>query len=182
MNYEGFKNICKKRGTSATAVIAELGLTTANTGSWKNGGDPSAKVLKQLSERLDVTTDYLLGLTDKPTLDLSNMTLKDIEKFQDNINKKMKKLASEIQAGYGIVSNESKYDMRELMSEISILATGNELNDTPAPAGDFNEKEIELIRKYRLIPNPDKIFVDGALNLAYDKYMNGTKAKNAESA
>ena len=60
MFYEQLKKACLKRGTSPSALAQEFGLTTANTGKWKNGGKPSVDILIKFADRLGVSTDYLL--------------------------------------------------------------------------------------------------------------------------
>ena len=37
MFYDRLRALCKERGTSLTAVLKELGLSTGSTGSWKKG-------------------------------------------------------------------------------------------------------------------------------------------------
>jgi transcriptional regulator with XRE-family HTH domain len=58
--YSYLKKACAKNKTTPTAVAREVGITTANTGKWKNGGTPSVDILLKLSDRLSVSTDYLL--------------------------------------------------------------------------------------------------------------------------
>lgn len=70
MFYERLKQSCKKSGTTITAILREMNMNSANTSSWKNGGKPSTDVLVKLSERLNVSTDYLLtGKEKEPSLD-----------------------------------------------------------------------------------------------------------------
>ena len=64
MFYERLKNACKAKGTTPSVVTKEVGITTANTGRWKHGGMPSVEVLLKFAERLETSTDYLLGRTD----------------------------------------------------------------------------------------------------------------------
>lgn len=58
--YNQLKQACKKKGTSITAVLKKIGIGTANGTYWKNGSVPSSDIVVQLSEFLDVSTDYLL--------------------------------------------------------------------------------------------------------------------------
>ncbi len=60
MFYEQLKLACEQKGLSVTALLNKMGLSTSNTGKWKNGGFPSVDILIKLSSELDVTTDYLL--------------------------------------------------------------------------------------------------------------------------
>ena len=64
MFYERLKKACAKNNTNVTNLLKKLGMQTSNTGSWKNGGNPSIEVLKLIALELNVSTDYLLGLTD----------------------------------------------------------------------------------------------------------------------
>ena len=64
MFYERLKIACKAKGITASALAREAGLTTANTSKWKHGGMPSVEVLLKFAERLETTTDYLLGRMD----------------------------------------------------------------------------------------------------------------------
>ena len=60
MFYDNLKQACKKNGTSVTAILKKIGMGTANGTFWKNGSSPSGDVIVQLSELLNVSTDYLL--------------------------------------------------------------------------------------------------------------------------
>jgi Predicted transcriptional regulator len=53
--------LCKQKGTSISALLSEFGMSSGNTTSWKNGVTPKIDVVIKFAERLDVTTDYLLG-------------------------------------------------------------------------------------------------------------------------
>jgi len=65
MNYENFKIACKAKGLTITEYLESKGLTSANTGKYKKGGNPSVPLLIEMAVDLEVTTDFLLGLTDK---------------------------------------------------------------------------------------------------------------------
>jgi len=60
MFYEQLKIACARNNISPSALAREFGLSTANTGRWKNGGLPSVDILLKFAERLGVTTDFLL--------------------------------------------------------------------------------------------------------------------------
>ena len=69
MFYDQLKKACKANNTTVTALIKELGMSTGNGTSWKNGGVPSIEVLKKMAKRLKVTTDYLLEMDEDSTSD-----------------------------------------------------------------------------------------------------------------
>lgn len=60
MFYENLKKICKYQGTSPTRVLTELGMSTGNTGKWKNGAAPSIDIAYKIAQHLDVSLDYLV--------------------------------------------------------------------------------------------------------------------------
>ena len=62
VDYVRFEEMCKKKGTSPTAVTLNLGLSKGNATSWKNRGNPSVDILIKIAKELECSTDYLLGL------------------------------------------------------------------------------------------------------------------------
>lgn len=65
MDFNKFRTACAAKGTSPTALVTKLGLSSGNVTSWKNGGNPSIEILTKIAGELDVTTDYLLGAEQK---------------------------------------------------------------------------------------------------------------------
>ena len=55
------------QGMSQTELAQRCGLGEKGIWRYENGqGDPSADVLARISRELDISADYLLGLSDKP--------------------------------------------------------------------------------------------------------------------
>ena len=83
MFYNQLKQACKENGTSITAVLKKIGIGTANGTYWKNGSIPSSDIVVQLSEFLNVSTDYLLKGVDSSAQQLclpeNEQELTDIE-------------------------------------------------------------------------------------------------------
>ena len=80
MNYERFVELCNERNVSPTRVVLELGYERSSITRWKassvaNNGMCSlnSSMLLRIAEYFDVSTDYLLGVTNekKPTSNLS---------------------------------------------------------------------------------------------------------------
>jgi transcriptional regulator with XRE-family HTH domain len=70
----------EKYGWSQRELARLCGLGEAQVNKYENGQtDPSSKYLKALAEVLEVSTDYLLGLTDSPRGELAN-SLKEEER------------------------------------------------------------------------------------------------------
>lgn len=72
MFYERLKLLCQIQGVALSRLLIDIGLTPANTGKWKSGGKPSVDVLEQLADALNCTTDYLLGRSDSPSMEIPN--------------------------------------------------------------------------------------------------------------
>ncbi|MDE6500716.1 MAG: helix-turn-helix domain-containing protein [Ruminococcus sp.] len=72
MFWNNFYNICQAKGTTPNAVCKKLELSNAIATHWKNGTMPKADVLIKISELLECSTDYLLGLTDNPNSCIKN--------------------------------------------------------------------------------------------------------------
>ena len=64
MFYERLKELCKKRGTSVTALSKELGLSSGNVTNWKNGRNPKTDIALKIANHFGVSVEYLMGETD----------------------------------------------------------------------------------------------------------------------
>lgn len=60
MFYDNLRMICSEHGTTVTAVLRELGMSTGSTGKWKDGSIPKIDTVMQLSEHLNVSLDRLV--------------------------------------------------------------------------------------------------------------------------
>lgn len=78
MFYENFKSLCDNNGTTVTAVLKKLNISTSKGTAWKNGSVPNGEVLSRLASYFNVSTDYLLG---KDTKDVRNPATEDDIKF-----------------------------------------------------------------------------------------------------
>lgn len=64
MFYERLLETCAIKGLTVTGLLKELGLSTSKGTAWKNGSIPKGNTLNKIAERLEVSTDFLLGITD----------------------------------------------------------------------------------------------------------------------
>jgi len=81
---ENFKTKLKalrsERGISQNVLAQALGVTRAAVNAWEMGkGYPNAYCLAALSKYLNVTTDYLLGLTQTYSVDISTLPANERE-------------------------------------------------------------------------------------------------------
>lgn len=65
--YKRLDSLCKATGTSVTALLKSLNISTSKGTAWKNGSIPRADVLQKLATALHTTPAYLLGETDNPS-------------------------------------------------------------------------------------------------------------------
>lgn len=66
--YQIIEKLCKEKGTSPTALCTELTGSRGNLPTWQKGSI-NAESLKKIADYFDVSTDYLLGRTDKQKLE-----------------------------------------------------------------------------------------------------------------
>ena len=72
------KEIREKTGLTQTELAKKLGLTRSGVNAWEMGVSiPSAQYLIGLANLFKVSIDYLLGLDQKETIDVSSLTSDD---------------------------------------------------------------------------------------------------------
>lgn len=69
MFWNTFYTLCCKRGKSPNGVAKDLGISSGSITSWKQGKVPHHRTLLKLANYFNVTTDYLLGNTDRPAIE-----------------------------------------------------------------------------------------------------------------
>ena len=60
MFYTRVKTLCKEKNINVTNMLKELGMSTGNTGAWKQGKLPSGEILLKIAHYLDTSIDYLV--------------------------------------------------------------------------------------------------------------------------
>ena len=63
--YERLKAECEKQGLKITPLAIECAGSSGAIERWKKGSIPNGKTLIALAKKLNVSTDYLLGLVDE---------------------------------------------------------------------------------------------------------------------
>lgn len=69
MFYDILNNLCQSKGTTITALLKHLGLSTSKGTAWKNGSVPNGDILVQIVSYFNVSVDYLLGKDTSKTKD-----------------------------------------------------------------------------------------------------------------
>ena len=67
MFFNRFKELCDRKNISVYRACTDIGLNRAAVAKWKNGGKPNGNTAAKLAEYFEVTTDYLLGLSEDKT-------------------------------------------------------------------------------------------------------------------
>lgn len=60
MFYDRLQMLCKEQGTSVSAMLKELGLSTGSTGNWKKGQLPKGDVLLKIANYLQTSIDFIV--------------------------------------------------------------------------------------------------------------------------
>ena len=70
MFFEQLKRLCALKGTTPTAIVKKVGLSTSNVTSWKHGASPKTDILEKLAKELDVPVSAFFehGAATKPQL------------------------------------------------------------------------------------------------------------------
>lgn len=68
--HERFNKLKEKSGKTQTLIAEELGISKQQMSYYANGREPDYDTLIKIAELFDVSTDYLLGITDVPAKDV----------------------------------------------------------------------------------------------------------------
>lgn len=75
--FEKIKSLAKKQGISLNTLEDRVGLGKNYIYSLKNKKTPSAEHISKIADYFNVSTDYLLGRTDNPTIAKDTVTTPD---------------------------------------------------------------------------------------------------------
>ena len=75
--FEKIKSLAKKQGISLNTLEYRVGLGKNYIYSLKNKKTPSAEHISKIADYFNVSTDYLLGRTDNPTIAKDTVTTPD---------------------------------------------------------------------------------------------------------
>lgn len=92
MFYERIKELRLSLGINQVQFAKKLNVTKQCVSNWENANlQPSIDMLIRIAQTFSVSTDYLLGLNNKPTLDAEGLTNEQILHLRaiiDDIRKK----------------------------------------------------------------------------------------------
>ena len=79
MFYERIKELRNSLGINQVEFGKRINVSKQCISNWESGYiQPSIDMLKRIAETFSVSTDYLLGLDDKPTLNVEGLTSEQI--------------------------------------------------------------------------------------------------------
>ena len=80
MFYDRFKQLCERKGVSCNKAALEIGLSNATPTKWKKtGATPAGETLDKIAAYFGVTTDFLLGKTEKAPAESGKRSVSDDE-------------------------------------------------------------------------------------------------------
>lgn len=122
---ERIKKLCESRGISVPMLEDNLGIPNNTIYQWKEGSkrQPSLDRLEMIADYFDVSTDYLLGRTDKKRYyDLTDKDERDIEKQLEDMIKNMSS-----DSGFAAADGSTLDELDEENREIMIASLENAL-------------------------------------------------------
>lgn len=94
MFWEQFVKLCAERNTKPNPVAKELGFSSGSVTDWKNGKMPRPTTIRKIADYFQVSTTYLLGLTDEPSVVLSDQVIANlsanVQRVVDELDKQKK--------------------------------------------------------------------------------------------
>lgn len=81
------KMLREKRGITQTELAKRLGITRSGVNAWEMGiSTPSTQYVILLAKFFNVSTDYLLGLSDSATISVDGLSDREIASLVEIIN------------------------------------------------------------------------------------------------
>lgn len=94
MFWDVYTALCAKQGVSPNAVAKSLSIASGTVTNWKNGAVPQNATLRKIADYFQVSTTYLLGLTDEPSVVLSDQVIANLsanmQRVVDELDKQKK--------------------------------------------------------------------------------------------
>ena len=94
MFWDVYTALCAKQGVSPNAVAKSLSIASGTVTNWKNGAVPQNATLRKIADYFQVSTTYLLGLTDDPSVVLSDQVIANlsanVQRVVDELDKQKK--------------------------------------------------------------------------------------------
>ena len=112
MFYNQLISLCNKKGIAITTLIKELGMSSGNLSKWKSGSTPKGQTLNAIARYFDVSTDYLLGIS-------QNSRLTEDEELSEYLEEL--KNRSEMRMLFKLAKGATKEDVEQAVKIIEAL-------------------------------------------------------------
>lgn len=116
------KTLCDERKVTFAEVEREIGISNGQIRRWDNVS-PKSATLQKVADYFDVSTDYLLGRTDKKRY--YDLTEKDERDIQKELNKMIEGLSNK--GSYAAFDGQTLDDLDEEDRELLIASLENSL-------------------------------------------------------
>ncbi|MDO6631797.1 helix-turn-helix domain-containing protein [Bacillus thuringiensis] len=113
------KSLCKKRDISVSMLEEELGFGKNSLYRWKER-QPSVDKVQKVADYFNVSTDYLLGRTQKKYWELS-------EKDERDIQKKLEEMIEDMSNADALAFSKGSEPMSEETKQLLIISLENSL-------------------------------------------------------
>ena len=94
MFWDIYTALCAKQGVSPNAVAKSLSIASGTVTNWKNGAVPQNATLRKIADYFGVSVSYLQGLSDEPSVSLSDQVIANlsanVQRVVDELDKQKK--------------------------------------------------------------------------------------------
>ena len=91
---EKFIRLCNERGEPPTVVCQKIGVTSSAFSKWTDESVPRKATLARIADYFGVSVSFLLGLTDEPSVVLSDQVIANlsanVQRVVDELDKQKK--------------------------------------------------------------------------------------------
>ncbi len=91
---EKFIRLCNERGEPPTVVCQKIGVTSSAFSKWTDESVPRKATLTRIADYFGVSISYLLGITDEPSVVLSDQVIANlsanVQRVVDELDKQKK--------------------------------------------------------------------------------------------
>ena len=99
MFWQRLNELCKEKNVKVTPLVIQLGISPGAISRWKKGSTPKGEILNKFADYFNVSTDYLLGKTEKRQAP-EGLTAKDMDTLE-----KIRYLQEHSPEDYALVKN-----------------------------------------------------------------------------
>lgn len=83
MFFDVYSSLCEAKQKTPNGVAKELGFASASVTQWKHGSTPRPAALQKIADYFGVSVHYLLGVKEKPTLQMESEHIPGYSKLSD---------------------------------------------------------------------------------------------------